>query len=103
MIQNETPKSPSVIPKAHMTLAEKKRMEWEKEKHNASSNWDPWGKPGCGARNIKTTSNPSFNTPPSAPPGPGVIPYQAPPSSRPGTQQFRYYLLKNLKANLIFS
>ncbi|KAL4226045.1 post-embryonic retina morphogenesis in camera-type eye [Mactra antiquata] len=49
-----SPKGPIGIPKRHMTLAEKKRLEWEKERVESVQleqvgKFDPWGRPGAGA------------------------------------------------------
>ncbi|CAD5113794.1 DgyrCDS2961 [Dimorphilus gyrociliatus] len=85
IIQNETPKPPLAIPKAHMTLAEKKRLEWEKEKDQANSNWDPWGRPGCGAKNATVNTNPiRNNTPPASRTGAERI--HVNPTSVPGLE-----------------
>ncbi|XP_060602947.1 trichohyalin-like isoform X3 [Ruditapes philippinarum] len=56
-----SPKAPVGIPRRHMTLAEKKRLEWEKDRvesvqlERAAANNDPWGRPGAGAP-IRTRS-----------------------------------------------
>ncbi|ESO89944.1 hypothetical protein LOTGIDRAFT_164641, partial [Lottia gigantea] len=36
------------VPPAHLTVAEKKRLQWAREK-GESENYNPWGKPGAGA------------------------------------------------------
>ncbi|XP_045166612.2 trichohyalin-like isoform X3 [Mercenaria mercenaria] len=55
-----SPKAPVGIPRRHMTLAEKKRLEWERERVESVQmervgNFDPWGRPGAGAP-IRTRS-----------------------------------------------
>ncbi|XP_052284957.1 trichohyalin-like isoform X3 [Dreissena polymorpha] len=50
-----SPKTAMGIPRRHMTLAEKKRLEWEKDRVETVAlqqhvgNYDPWGRPGAGA------------------------------------------------------
>ncbi|WAR25367.1 CCD66-like protein [Mya arenaria] len=47
-------KAPVGIPMRHMTLAEKKRLEWDRERVESkqlshTGDYDPWGRPGAGA------------------------------------------------------
>ncbi|XP_067683975.1 coiled-coil domain-containing protein 66-like isoform X5 [Haliotis asinina] len=37
------------VPWKHMTVAEKKRLQWARERAELVQNYDPWGRPGAGA------------------------------------------------------
>ncbi|XP_048738651.2 trichohyalin-like isoform X6 [Ostrea edulis] len=39
----------STRPPTNMTLAEKKKLQWEKERVDSQAGYSPWGKPGAGA------------------------------------------------------
>ncbi|XP_071082407.1 coiled-coil domain-containing protein 66-like isoform X2 [Haliotis cracherodii] len=37
------------VPWKHMTVAERKRLQWARERAELEQNYDPWGRPGAGA------------------------------------------------------
>uniref|UniRef100_A0A2C9KHI8 CCDC66 domain-containing protein n=1 Tax=Biomphalaria glabrata TaxID=6526 RepID=A0A2C9KHI8_BIOGL len=56
---------PVNVPWKHLTVAERKRLQWAREKAELQQEYNPWGKPGAGAPTKKQEETETVSHPPA--------------------------------------